>query len=36
VTIDTPYPRDDGLRTSPEYNDYCRTVSARLAAAMSG
>ncbi|HXA98648.1 MAG TPA: ABC transporter ATP-binding protein [Candidatus Dormibacteraeota bacterium] len=36
VTIDTPYPRDDGFRTSPEYNDYCRTVSARLAAAMSG
>ncbi len=36
VTIETPYPRDDGFRTSPEYNDYCRTVSARLAAAMSG
>jgi NitT/TauT family transport system ATP-binding protein len=36
VTIDTPYPRDDRFRTSPEYNDYCRTVSARLAAAMSG
>src|SRR5205807_7121546 len=36
VTIGTPYPRDDGFRTSPEYNDYCRIVSARLAAAMSG
>ena len=36
VTIETPYPRDDAFRTSPEYNNYCRTVSARLAAAMSG
>jgi NitT/TauT family transport system ATP-binding protein len=36
VTIDAPYPRDDRFRTSVEYNGYCRTVSARLAAAMAG
>ena len=35
VSIDTPYPRPDGFRTSPEYNAHCRDVSARLAAAMA-
>ena len=35
VSVDASYPRPDGFRTSPEYNAYCRDVSARLAAAMS-
>ena len=34
VTIDAPAPRDEAFRTSPLYNDYCRTVSAQLAAAI--
>jgi len=34
VTIDAPTPRDEAFRTSPLYNDYCRTVSAQLAAAI--
>ena len=33
VTIDAPSPRDEAFRTSLLYNDYCRDVSARLAAA---
>jgi NitT/TauT family transport system ATP-binding protein len=35
VTIDAPSPRDEGFRTSPLYNEYCRQVSARLAEAIS-
>jgi NitT/TauT family transport system ATP-binding protein len=35
VAIDAPYPRPESFRTSPEYNRYCRDVSARLAAAMA-
>jgi NitT/TauT family transport system ATP-binding protein len=34
VAIDAPTPRDEAFRTSPLYNDYCRTVSAQLAAAI--
>ncbi|MGH7333000.1 MAG: ABC transporter ATP-binding protein [Candidatus Rokuibacteriota bacterium] len=34
VTIETPAPRDEAFRTSPLYNEYCRDVSARLAAAI--
>ena len=34
--IDAPYPRDDEFRTSPLYNDCCRTVSRSLAQAMAG
>jgi NitT/TauT family transport system ATP-binding protein len=33
VAIEAPAPRDDSFRTSPLYNEYCRTVSARLAEA---
>jgi len=36
VTIDAPAPRDEAFRTSPLYNDYCRTVSGHLAAATRG
>jgi NitT/TauT family transport system ATP-binding protein len=32
--IGVPYPRDDAFRISPEYNEYCRVVSASLAGAM--
>lgn len=35
LAIDAPYPRDEAFRTSTLYNDYCRTVSAALADAMS-
>ncbi len=35
IRIDAPYPRDEAFRTSALYNDYCRTVSAALADAMS-
>jgi NitT/TauT family transport system ATP-binding protein len=34
IEVAAPYPRDEGFRTSPEYNRYCREVSARLADAM--
>ena len=34
--IDAPYPRADAFRTSTEYNECCRIVSASLAAAMEG
>jgi NitT/TauT family transport system ATP-binding protein len=34
VTIEAPAPRDEAFRTSPLYNEYCRDVSARLAAAI--
>ena len=33
VTIDAPTPRDEAFRTSAVYGEYCRDVSARLAAA---
>lgn len=32
--IDAPYPRGEGFRTSTVYNEYCRTLSHSLAAAM--
>jgi NitT/TauT family transport system ATP-binding protein len=35
VPIDQPSPRDPAFRTSASYADQCRTVSARLAAAMT-
>jgi len=35
VKIDAPSPRDEGFRTSPLYNEYCRQVSTRLAEAIS-
>ena len=35
VIIDAPYPRDESFRTSPSYNEHCRTVSAALRRAMS-
>jgi NitT/TauT family transport system ATP-binding protein len=34
VAIEAPTPRDESFRTSPLYNEYCRTVSARLAEAI--
>jgi NitT/TauT family transport system ATP-binding protein len=34
VAIDAPTPRDETFRTSPLYNEYCRSVSARLAEAI--
>jgi len=34
VAIDAPAPRDESFRTSPLYNEYCRSVSARLAEAI--
>jgi NitT/TauT family transport system ATP-binding protein len=36
ITIDAPYPRNEEFRTSRLCNDYCREVSARLMAAMTG
>ena len=30
-----PYPRDAHYRTSPLYNEHCRTVSAALEGAMA-
>ncbi len=30
IAIDSPYPRTEAFRTSPPYNDYCRSVSAEL------
>jgi NitT/TauT family transport system ATP-binding protein len=35
VAIAAPYPRPPDYRTSPIYNEHCRTVSARLAEAMA-
>lgn len=32
--IDTPYPRDDGFRTSEAYNRHCRDISRSLHRAM--
>lgn len=34
VPIEVPYPRSEEFRISPEYNKYCREVSARLSEAM--
>lgn len=35
LAIDAPYPRTEEYRTSPLYNEYCRTASAHLAQAMT-
>jgi NitT/TauT family transport system ATP-binding protein len=35
LSIDAPFPRDEGFRTSPEYVRWCRTVSQALAEAMA-
>jgi NitT/TauT family transport system ATP-binding protein len=35
IPITAPYPRTEAFRTSPPYNDHCRTVSATLHEAMS-
>ena len=34
IPIDAPFPRTEAFRTSPEYNHYCRIVSAALKEAM--
>ena len=34
ISIDAPYPRNEGFRTSEPYNDHCRVVSATLHDAM--
>jgi NitT/TauT family transport system ATP-binding protein len=34
LAIEMPYPRETALRMTPLYGDYCRAVSAQLAAAM--
>ena len=34
IAINAPYPRDEGFRTSPVYNDFCRQVSGLLHEAM--
>jgi NitT/TauT family transport system ATP-binding protein len=34
ITIDAPYPREDDFRTSAQYNENCRRVSAALHGAM--
>lgn len=36
ITVDGPDARDEAFRTSPLYNEYCRSVSARLAEAGRG
>ena len=35
IAVTAPYPRDAHYRTSPLYNDHCRTVSAALEGAMA-
>ncbi|MBM3557376.1 MAG: ABC transporter ATP-binding protein [Alphaproteobacteria bacterium] len=35
IPIDLPYPREEGLRTSPDYGAACRRVSAALREAMA-
>jgi NitT/TauT family transport system ATP-binding protein len=35
VAIELPYPREQALRTTVAYNDYCRATSACLAGAMA-
>ena len=34
IDVAAPYPRDGGYRTSPQYNEHCRTVSEALGKAM--
>ncbi len=34
IHIEAPAPRDEGFRTAPLYNEYCRHVSGRLADAL--
>jgi len=36
VAIDAPYPRTEEFRTSRTSNEYCRQISGRLAAAVTG
>ena len=35
IAVDLPYPRDEALRTSPQYAERCRMVSQQLAEAMA-
>ena len=35
IAVDAPYPRDAGYRTSPLYNEHCRSVSAALEKSMT-
>jgi NitT/TauT family transport system ATP-binding protein len=35
IAVDAPYPRDSAYRTSPLYNEHCRSVSAALERSMS-
>ena len=35
IVIDAPYPRNAGYRTSPLYNEHCRSVSAALEKSMA-
>ena len=35
IVVDAPYPRDAGYRTSPLYNEHCRSVSAALEKSMT-
>ncbi len=35
IVVDAPYPRDAGYRTSPLYNEHCRSVSAALEKSMA-
>jgi NitT/TauT family transport system ATP-binding protein len=36
IAVAAPYPREKAFRTSPVYNEHCRTVSAALEEAMVG
>src|SRR6202045_5488832 len=36
LAIEAPYPRDESFRTSTEYGEYCRKVSAALAPSYEG
>ena len=36
IAIDAPYPRDELVRTSPEYGAFCRCVAEALGKAMAG
>jgi NitT/TauT family transport system ATP-binding protein len=36
IAIDSPYPRDELFRTSPEYGAFCRRVAEALSKAMAG
>jgi NitT/TauT family transport system ATP-binding protein len=35
IVVDAPYPRDAGYRTSPLYNEHCRSVSDALEKSMA-